>query len=160
MSPFIKIICWTIQLSVSFKRTTRDEGWISSKIGRFGIVDFVFQNLVGKRNKEFPFYLFFKNPPNFRISPGFGLLSLTRTSFYCMKKASYLPTVFVLGMKMWSLTQEKKEEILKQRDNKQQELKNLQVFFFEQLMFSFFAFLQNFFKIVYCNHHVLCKVVF
>ena len=70
---------------------------------------------------------FLKNPPNFRIS-GFGLLSLTRTVFYCTKKTSNLLTVFVLGMKMWSLTQEKKEEILKQRDNKQQELKNLQVF--------------------------------
>ena len=35
----------------------------------------------------------------------------------------------VQGMKMWSLTQEKKEELLRQRDNKQQELKNLQVIF-------------------------------
>ena len=34
---------------------------------------------------------------------------------------------YLLGMKIWSLTQEKKEEILKQRDNKKQELKNLQV---------------------------------
>jgi hypothetical protein len=30
-------------------------------------------------------------------------------------------------MKMWSLTLEKKEALLKERDNKQQELKNLQV---------------------------------
>ena len=30
-------------------------------------------------------------------------------------------------MKLWSLTEEKKNEILKQRDEKEQELKNLKV---------------------------------
>ena len=34
---------------------------------------------------------------------------------------------YLLGMKMWSLTEEKKNELLKQRDNKEQELQNLKV---------------------------------
>ena len=33
---------------------------------------------------------------------------------------------YLLGMKLWNLTEEKKNELLKQRDNKQQELKKLQ----------------------------------
>jgi len=40
---------------------------------------------------------------------------------------------YLLGMKMWSLTQEKKDELLKNRDQKQQELKDLQATTKEQL---------------------------
>ena len=34
---------------------------------------------------------------------------------------------YLLGMKLWCLTQEKKDELLKHRDQKEQELKKLQV---------------------------------
>ncbi len=40
---------------------------------------------------------------------------------------------YLLGMKMWNLTEEKKNELLKQRDNKQQELKRLQAKTKEQM---------------------------
>ena len=68
---------------------------------------------------------------------------------------------YLLGMKIWSLTQEKKEEILKQRDNKKQELKNLQVpNFWLILIMIMFNSLFLYFNQFYVISKLLCVPAF